>query len=110
VPLNSCYVAAALDAADAHTLAALLNSAVAAAWLNVIAEPAANDYRRYLGWTVGLLPLPADWARARVLLGPIGGDAVAGKEPEDSALTLAVADAYGLPIDRLQPLLAWTTW
>ena len=37
VPLNSCYVARCEDACDAHTLAALLNGALARAWLNALA-------------------------------------------------------------------------
>ena len=110
VPLNSCYVVRAADRTDAQALAVLLNSGVAAAWLNVIAEPAANDYRRYLAWTVGLLPVPRDWSRARALLAPIERAAAAGAPPDDEALTAAVADAYALPAADLQPLLTWTTW
>ena len=81
VPLNSCYVVRVQDADDGHALAALLNSEVAAAWLNVIAEPAASGYRRYLGWTVGMLPVPPDWPRARSLLAPIGRAAARGSGP-----------------------------
>ncbi|HWH51856.1 MAG TPA: DNA methyltransferase, partial [Gemmatimonadaceae bacterium] len=54
VPLNSCYVARCSDLVDADTLATLLNSAVARAWLNAIAEPARGGYRRYFGWTMSL--------------------------------------------------------
>ncbi len=109
VPLNTCYVIRVNDEADGFALAALLNSEIAAAWLNLIAEPAASGYHRYLGWTVGLLPVPSDWPRARGILAPIGR-AAATAPPADSALNAAVADAYGLPIERLEPLLAWTTW
>ncbi len=72
VPLNSCYVIACDREEDAHAIAVLLNSMVAAAWLNALAEPARGGYRRYLGWTVALLPLPHDWERARTLLAPLG--------------------------------------
>jgi hypothetical protein len=110
VPLNSCYVIPIDDANDAYALAAILNSEIAAAWLNVVAEPAANGYRRYLAWTVGLLPLPVNWPRARALLSPIGRVAAEGAPPADAALTLAVADAYGVALDKLEPLLTWTSW
>jgi hypothetical protein len=36
--------------------------------------------------------------------------AAAAAPPPDGALTAAVADAYGLAVERLEPLLAWTTW
>lgn len=37
VPLNTCYVARCMDLDDARTLAAILNSVVAAAWLHALA-------------------------------------------------------------------------
>ena len=61
-----------VDIDDAHALATLLNSSLVAAWLNSIAEPARGGYRRYLGWTLSLLPVPVDWIRARNLLAPLG--------------------------------------
>ncbi len=72
VPLNSCYVIRCSTDADAHALAALINSPVAAAWLSLVSEPALNGYRRFLGWTMSLLPIPRDWIRARELLAPLG--------------------------------------
>jgi hypothetical protein len=107
VPLNSCYVIACEREEDAHAFAALLNSIVAAAWLNALAEPARGGYRRYLGWTVALLPLPRDWERARTLLAPIGIRASIGQEPADEELLHAVARAYRLRAVDLEPLLAW---
>lgn len=108
VPLNSCYVIACDRAEDAHAFAALLNSTIAAAWLNALAEPARGGYRRYLGWTVALLPIPRDWERARTLLAPLGMRASAGSEIGDDELTGAVARAYHLRAADLEPLLAWT--
>ncbi len=108
VPLNSCYVARAPDLIDAQALTALLNSAVAAAWLNILAEPARGGYRRYLAWTVGLLPLPSHWERAREILAPLTVDATRGAAPSEARLTEVVAVAYGLDLDALQPLLAWS--
>jgi hypothetical protein len=108
VPLNSCYVIGCDHESDAYALAAVLNSAVAAAWLNALAEPARGGYRRYLGWTVALLPIPRDWKRARDLLAPIAARAAAGAAPEEDELLRAVARAYRLRLVDLEPLLAWT--
>jgi hypothetical protein len=107
VPLNTCYVIACDREEDAHALAALLNSAIAAAWLNALAEPARGGYHRYLGWTVALLPVPRDWERARTLLAPLGMRAFAGREPDDDELLRAVARAYHVRPGDLEPLLAW---
>jgi hypothetical protein len=107
VPLNSCYIISCDRDDDAHTLAALLNSSVAAAWLNSLAEPARGGYRRYLGWTVALLPLPIHWERARALLAPLALRAAGGQEPDADELCHAVARAYRLRPAELEPLLAW---
>lgn len=107
VPLNTCYVARAPSLADAHALAALLNGPVAAAWLNVLAEPAQGGYRRYLGWTVALLPLPRDWARARAFLAPIGERAFARESIPDAELRDAALAAYDLTAETVKPLLSW---
>ena len=107
VPLNSCYVVACDREDDAHALAALLNSPVAAAWLNALAEPARGGYRRYLGWTVALLPVPRDWERARALLAPLAVRAAAGHPPDDDQLLTAAARAYRVRPPDLEPLLAW---
>jgi methylase of polypeptide subunit release factors len=108
VPLNTCYVVACDREEDAHALAALFNSPVAAAWLNAVAEPARGGYHRYLGWTVALLPVPRDWERARTLLAPLGMRASAGREPTGDELLRAVSRAYHLRPADLEPLLAWT--
>ncbi len=97
VPLNTCYVLRCPDERDAWAIAALLNSPLAASWLNALAEPARGGYHRYLGWTVGQLPLPADWAEARVVL----CDAARRARVEDGAAAVeilleAVLTAFGL--------------
>jgi Eco57I restriction-modification methylase/N-6 DNA Methylase len=107
VLLNSCYVVRCNDIADAWTLAALLNSPVVAAWLNALAEPARGGYRRYLGWTVSLLPLPADWAAARERLAPLAEQAVNGRPPDADTLLRTVLGAYGLRECEIEPLLLW---
>jgi hypothetical protein len=107
VPLNSCYVLATDDVADALALTALLNSPVAAAWLNAIAEPARGGWHRYLAWTVSLLPLPRDWDRARSALAPLTERALLGEIPGDEELLRAACRAYRLRRDDVAPLIAW---
>jgi len=107
VALNSCYVAAVEAMEDAHALAALLNGPLTAAWLNTIAEPARGGYRRYLGWTVGLLPIPKDWVRAREKLALVGKRAPCGDVPPQDELLDVALDAYGLRRRDVQPLLSW---
>src|SRR5262249_26040261 len=83
VALNSCYVARCRAPRDAHAMAALLNPPLARAWLNAAAEPARGGYRRYLGWTLSLLPVPANWPRARAVLASLFDRACAGSPPSD---------------------------
>jgi hypothetical protein len=107
VPLNSCYVLPCNELADARAIAALLNSTVAAAWLGVLAEPARGGYRRYMAWTVSLLPLPRDWASARELLAPLAERAARGEPPAAGELDAAVLRAYHVRPADVAPLLAW---
>ena len=107
VPLNSCYVLACDDRADALALMALLNSPVAAAWLNAVAEPARGGWHRYLAWTVALLPLPGDWTRARTVLAPLAERALLDDVPSDEELILAACSAYRIRREHVAPLLAW---
>jgi hypothetical protein len=108
VALNSCYVVSCATSSDAHALATLLNSTLAAAWLNSIAEPARGGYRRYLGWTMSLLPIPVDWDRTRSLLAPLGERAMHGDITADDEILRAVLGAYELCLTDVQPLLSWT--
>lgn len=107
VPLNTCYVAFAPAMADALALAALLNSAPVAAWLCALAEPARGGYRRFLGWTMARLPIPAKWDRAVGILAPLGESAVRGSAPAAHDLARAVARAFGVRLSRLEPLMTW---
>ena len=107
VPINSCYVARTPSLDDAYALAALLNSALAAAWLAVIAEPARGGYHRYLGWTLARLPIPADWKRAVEILAPLAREAAEGEPPDPSTLTDAVVCAYRVRGYDMEPLLTW---
>ena len=108
VPLNSCYVLACESADDALAVAAVLNSALAAAWLNAVAEPARGGWHRYLAWTVSLLPLPLDWPRARALLAPVTRRAILGEPPSTPELLEVVCAAYRLKPADVAPLLAWS--
>ena len=107
VPLNTCYAVSCAHPHDAFALAAVLNSALASAWLAAIAEPARGGYRRYLGWTLSLFPLPSPWSRARDLLGDVGQRAVAGEPIADAELLDAVVHAYGLRLSVVRALLDW---
>lgn len=107
VAINSCYLARCRDARDAHALAALLNSPLARAWLNAAAEPARGGYRRYLGWTLALLPMPLDWNRARNLLAPLSQRAHEASAPGEAELLDAAIDAYGIDREAIAPLVAW---
>jgi hypothetical protein len=109
IPLNTCYAVSCDTLDDADALAALLNSPLVSAWLNVVAEPARGGYRRYLGWTVSLVPLPSDWEHARQCLAPFGARAMKGNVPTDDELLGAVLDAYRLELADVQPLLSWTS-
>jgi hypothetical protein len=108
VPLNSCYVLPCPDPIDALALAALLNSAVAAAWLNAVAEPARGGWHRYLAWTVSLLPIPHDWERARNELAPLAEGALLGSLPTAAELIAAACRAYRVKQAEIAPLLAWS--
>ncbi len=107
VPLNSCYVVRSPDLAAAHALTALLNGPLVAAWLGALAEPARGGFHRYLGWTMALVPLPRDWARAVELLAPIGARAGLGETVTMTELLDAAMRSYALDIDDVAPLLAW---
>jgi hypothetical protein len=109
VPLNSCYVATLPSLDDALAFAALLNSTVAAAWLDALAEPARGGYKRYMGWTVSLLPVPRDWARARYLLAPLAARALDRHPPSPGELEAAVVDAFSLSRRALAPLVGWAS-
>jgi len=107
VPLNSCYVLPCADPVDALAFAALLNSPLAAAFLNAVAEPARGGWHRYLAWTVELLPVPREWSRARRILAPLAERALLGQPPSACELLAAACRAYRLTHDDLAPLVAW---
>jgi hypothetical protein len=107
VALNSCYVLPCSDPRDAAALAALLNSPLAAAWLGAIAEPARGGYKRFLAWTVSLLPLPRDWPRAREILAPLAERAIEHDDVSAEELLNAAVRAFRVRRADIDPLLAW---
>jgi hypothetical protein len=107
VPLNSCYVLRTPHLDDAWALHALLSSPIAHAWLDALAEPARGGFRRFLGWTIATLPVPADWLAARLTLAPLGRQLATGDLPSPDTHLAIAADAYGLPVRTLAPLLDW---
>jgi hypothetical protein len=107
VPLNTCYVLPCDDPVDALALAALLNSPLAAAWLNAIAEPARGRWRRYLAWTMSLLPIPQDWPHARERLAPLAERALLGDVPSADELLAVACSAYHVRREDIAPLVAW---
>jgi N-6 DNA Methylase len=109
VPLNTCYVTRCRDVEDAFALAALLNSPIARAWLDAIAEPARGGYRRYLGWTMSLLPVPREWSRVRGALASLGESGASGRAPSDQDLLEASLLAYGADRRTMAALIAWTS-
>ncbi|MBC7791602.1 MAG: N-6 DNA methylase [Anaerolineae bacterium] len=105
VAINSCYVLRCHDPVDACAIAALLNSPLAAAWLNTLAEPARGGYHRYLAWTVALLPIPSDWAFARNVLAPFGS---APEHARSTDLLAAATRAYRLRPADIEALIEWS--
>lgn len=57
---------------------------------------------------MSLLPLPADWSRAREILAPVGERARAGARPTEIALLDASLAAYDLDAEVVAPLVAWS--
>lgn len=107
IPLNTCYALRCADPRDALALTVVLNSPLAAAWLAALAEPARGGYRRYLGWTLSLLPLPRRWEHARDLLAPVCERALAGNPPGDAEVLEQTVRAYGLRQHAVTALLDW---
>jgi hypothetical protein len=108
VPHNTSYVSRCPSEDDALALAAILNSALASAWLSALAEPARGGYRRYLGWTMSLLPLPARWDEHRVELASIARRSMALPQAVTEAEALgAICAAFCVRKRDVDPLLAW---
>lgn len=100
------YVLGCRDRSEALTLAALLNSDLASAWLRLVAEPTLDGRYRYPPWTIALLPIPRDWATACRTLPKIAERAISGAV-SSRVLLDAVLRAYGVRLGEVAPLLTW---
>jgi hypothetical protein len=109
VALNSCYVVRCPTPDDGLALVALLNSPLASAWLSLVAEPARGGYHRYLGWTMAILPIPRDWARARDILAPLGRAGAAGEPPSPHELLDRAIAAFRVRRCDVAPLVEWAS-
>jgi hypothetical protein len=108
VPLNTCYVVRCPTMNDALALCTLLNAPLTSAWLSAIAEQARGGYRRYLGWTMSLLPIPRRWAEHSAALARLGERATAGERDDPDEILEAVIAAYDLRRRDVEPLLTWS--
>lgn len=108
VPINTCYVIRCRTDSDAHAIATLINSDIIGAWLSAIAEPARGGYKRYMGWTMSIMPVPKNWDRARKLLAPIGSEASSVGTADERKVHAAVLAAFGLEEKDVAPLLEWS--
>ncbi len=108
IPLNTCYITRCKDRVDALALCALLNSPLLAAWLNVLAEPARGGYRRYLGWTIAMMPLPLAWDDSKSRLAQVTERALKGDLPTPCELLDAALRAFKLGRPTVEPLLTWS--
>ena len=107
VALNSCYVLRTSCDDDARALHTLLTSPVAGAWFEALAEPARGGFRRYLGWTVATMPIPQHWLSARHTLAEYWKEHADGTARDPFEHSAVVADAFGIPLRHLEPLLRW---
>jgi hypothetical protein len=97
IPLNSCYVVAAQNAATAECLAACLNSTWLRAVASVIAVPAAGGFFRFNALAVAKLPLPSsalnDSELSRLARAGRAGDQVQSQLDEHMARHLGLSPA-----------------
>jgi hypothetical protein len=97
VPLNTVYGIATRCAADAHALAALLNTRWCTALGRLAADPARGGFRRFNARVVGRLPLPRASAAQWAALAELG-------RRREAADTL-VGELYGLDARDQRALL-----
>lgn len=97
VPLNTVYGIATRTAADAHALAALLNTRWCTALARLAADPARGGFRRFNARVIGSLPLPATSSAPWSRLAELGRQ----REPADAL----VGELYGLDARDQRALL-----
>jgi hypothetical protein len=115
VPLNTVYYIPAPDYTTALILTAFLNATPVRTFARAIAERAKDARFRFFAWTVGALPLPADWhdrRRARPLL-RIATAAHADRGIDNTTqqrLDTLVAHRYALTDREARALGAFAAW
>jgi hypothetical protein len=97
VPLNTVYGIATRCAADAHALAALLNTRWCTALGRLAADPARGGFRRFNARVVGRLPLPH--------ASPVQWAALAELGRRREAADTLVGELYGLDAREQRALL-----
>jgi hypothetical protein len=95
IPLNTCYVAAALNRETALTVAGVLNSCWARALTYAIADEARGGYRRINARVAGQMPVPKPGPQ-RSTLCELSAQAHKGNHVSSTDLDEAVADALRL--------------
>ncbi|MFW6078625.1 MAG: Eco57I restriction-modification methylase domain-containing protein [Gemmatimonadota bacterium] len=116
VPLNTVYCLPVDDDDRALLLAAYLNARPFRTFARAIAQRAKDARFRFLAWTVGLVPLPHDWADGphadRLLRISRAAHRDGGIDDDETreALDATVAASYGLtPRDR-RAIAAFDRW
>ena len=115
VPLNSVYFIPVPEHRDALLLAAFFNSTPVRSFARAIAERAKDARFRFFAWTIGALPLPADWRTLPVAdrLVTLSGQAhAAGATTREARaeMNALVASAYGLDAGAARALRAFGRW
>jgi hypothetical protein len=114
VPLNTTYFIAAPDRDTSLLLAAYMNSLPLRVFARAAAERAKDAHFRFFAWTIGILPLPANWrvTHADELRELSSNAHTAGgvSGPLQARLDALVADAFGLEDADLEALLFFDHW
>jgi len=115
VPLNTVYFIPVTSEADAHLIAAYMNSLPLRTFARAIAERAKDAHFRFFAWAIAMLPLPRNWR----------GSSIAPRLTEISRcahrdgciapalareLDALVAQSFGLGADHIDGLAAFDAW
>ena len=106
VPLNTCYCIGTRSGAEAHALAAWLNSTWVRGIARASAAPASGGYSRYTAATIAALPIPAE--PEDPILGEAGRQAACPAAPIPRAQADADAACQRRIDDRVAALLTLT--
>ncbi len=115
VPLNSVYFVPVRNRRDALLLAAFFNALPVRTFARAIAERAKDARFRFFAWTIGALPLPADWRTAAwtdrlASLSDAAHTAGAAAPVAQQEMDSIVARAYGLDARAVRTLQSFAGW